>query len=460
MNNITFSFLNFINFTDLSYWTTKRFFAKELVFSKKHPLKFFGYFLEKITPKTEQIQDDKDYPIIGVRSYGMGAYINRISQGRNLKMKKYQLAEENHIIWCKVDTKNGAFGIVTSKLKNSYASSNMTLAKIDNSKITNEYLQLVFRSKKIQQYLDSFVSGTTNRKYIKIDELLSKIQIPLPEIKQQEIIVKKYNDKIKLAQEQEQKAQDLENDIEKYLFKELNVSIEPDNIEDYHKSLISFIDLKTLSRWGVEYLINKKSDSSLLKSKTMPMKRLGDIVEIDPKNNFSSLDKDLEMSFIPMPCISDEYGEIIKLEDGVNEKSKGYTRFQEGDLIWAKITPCMQNGKSAILKGLKNGYGYGSTEFYVIRNSNPKVCIDYIYHILRTKLVRQNAMTYFTGSSGQQRVPKSYLQNLEIPLPEIKIQKSISDEIYMMKDKIKELKQQAEQNRIAAQKEFEKELFE
>ena len=174
MNNITFSFLNFINFTDLSYWTTKRFFAKELVFSKKHPLKFFGYFLGKISPKIEQIQDDVDYSIIGVRSYGMGAYINRISQGRNLKMKKYQLAEENHLIWCKVDTKNGAFGVVTSNLKNSYASSNMTLAKIDNSKITNDYLQLIFRSRKIQQYLDSFVSGTTNRKYIKIDELLSK----------------------------------------------------------------------------------------------------------------------------------------------------------------------------------------------------------------------------------------------------------------------------------------------
>ena len=182
MNNITFSFLNFINFTDLSYWTTKRFFAKELVFSKKHPLKFFGYFLEKISPKIEQIQDDVDYSIIGVRSYGMGAYINRISQGRNLKMKKYQLAEENHLIWCKVDTKNGAFGVVTSNLKNSYASSNMTLAKIDNSKITNDYLQLIFRSRKIQQYLDSFVSGTTNRKYIKIDELLSKIQIPLPSL--------------------------------------------------------------------------------------------------------------------------------------------------------------------------------------------------------------------------------------------------------------------------------------
>ena len=105
------------------------------------------------------------------------------------------------------------------------------------------------------------------------------------------------------------------------------------------------------------------------------MKKLGDIVDIDPKNDFASLDKNLEMSFIPMPCISDEYGEVIKLEAGVNEKSKGYTRFQEGDLIWAKITPCMQNGKSAILKGLKNGYGYGSTEFYAIRNSNPKFAL-------------------------------------------------------------------------------------
>lgn len=460
MNNITFSFLKFVNFTDLSYWTTKRFFAKELVFSKKHPLKLFGYFLEKISPKTEHIQDSKTYPIIGVRSYGIGAYINRISLGKNLKMKKYQLAEENHLIWCKVDTKNGAFGIVTSNLKNSYASSNMALAKINNSRITNEYLQLIFRSKKIQQYMDSFVSGTTNRKYIKIDELLSKIQIPLPDIEQQKIIVKKYNDKIKHAEEQEQKVKDIESNIEQYLFKELDINIEINNQKNENKNILSFIDLKTLSRWGVEYLINKKSEVSLLKSKTIQMKKLEDIVDIDPKNDFASLDKKMEMSFIPMNCISDEYGGIIKLEDGINEKSKGYTKFQDGDLIWAKITPCMQNGKSAILKGLKNGYGYGSTEFYVIRNSNPNICIDYIYHILRTNLVRQNAITYFTGSSGQQRVPKSYLQSLEIPLPDKNKQISISNEIYKMKAQIKRLKQQSEQNRISAQEEFEKELFE
>ena len=191
MASVIFQHLKFINFKDMSYWTTKRFFAKELTFSKKYPLKLFGYFLEKITPKIEQIKDEKNYPIIGVRSYGLGAYINRISLGKNLKMKKYQLAEENHLIWCKVDTKNGAFGIVTSNLRDSYASSNMALAKIDNSKITNEYLQLIFRSKKIQQYLDSFVSGTTNRKYIKIDELLSKIQIPLPSLEMQKEFVNK-----------------------------------------------------------------------------------------------------------------------------------------------------------------------------------------------------------------------------------------------------------------------------
>ena len=225
MASVIFQHLKFINFKDMSYWTTKRFFAKELTFSKKYPLKLFGYFLEKITPKIEQIKDEKNYPIIGVRSYGLGAYINRISLGKNLKMKKYQLAEENHLIWCKVDTKNGAFGIVTSNLRDSYASSNMALAKIDNSKITNEYLQLIFRSKKIQQYLDSFVSGTTNRKYIKIDELLSKIQIPLPSLEIQKEFVNKYNDKIKLAEEQEAKALQLENDIEKFLFEILGLKI-------------------------------------------------------------------------------------------------------------------------------------------------------------------------------------------------------------------------------------------
>lgn len=455
MNNVTYPHLKFINFSDLFLWDFKRYASNNISSTKYNIVKLSDYIQEENIKIKPFENPDENYEILGVNNK-TGLFDAYIEKGSKIN-QPYKVVKDGFLAYNPYRVNVGSIGLKTEQQKYKYISPAYVVFSCKKG-LLPEFLYILFRTNKFNELIRENTTGSV-RQTLSFTSM-GNIKIPLPSLGIQKEFVKKYNDKIKLAQEQEQKAQDLENDIEKYLFKELNVSIEPDNIEDYHKSLISFIDLKTLSRWGVEYLINKKSDSSLLKSKTMPMERLGDIVEIDPKNNFSSLDKDLEMSFIPMPCISDEYGEIIKLEDGVNEKSKGYTRFQEGDLIWAKITPCMQNGKSAILKGLKNGYGYGSTEFYVIRNSNPNVCLDYIYHILRTKIVRQNAMTYFTGSSGQQRVPKSYLQNLEIPLPEIKIQKSISDEIYMMKDKIKELKQQAEQNRIAAQKEFEKELFE
>ena len=455
MNNVAYPHLKFINFSNLFLWDFKRYASNNISSTKYNIVKLSNYIQEENIKIKPFENPDENYEILGVNNK-TGLFDAYIEKGSKIN-QPYKVVKDGFLAYNPYRVNVGSIGLKTEQQKYKYISPAYVVFSCKKG-LLPEFLYTLFRTNKFNELIRENTTGSV-RQTLSFTSM-GNIKIPLPSLDIQKEFVKKYNDKIKHAEEQGQKAQDLENDIEKYLFKELNVSIESDNIEDYHKSLISFIDLKTLSRWGVEYLINKKSDSYLLKSKTMPMKRLGDIVEIDPKNSFSSLDKDLEMSFIPMPCVSDEYGEIIKLEDGVNEKSKGYTRFQEGDLIWAKITPCMQNGKSAILKGLKNGYGYGSTEFYVIRNSNPKVCLDYIYHILRTKIVRQNAMTYFTGSSGQQRVPKSYLQNLEIPLPDKNKQELISNEIYKMKAQIKELKQQAEQNRIAAQEEFEKELFE
>lgn len=456
-----YKYLKLINFSNVLYWAVSRFQEKELILTNKYPHKPFGYFLSKITTTKEQIKDENSYRIIGVRSYGLGAYINRTVYGKELTMRTYQLTEENQLLWCKVDTKNGAFGIVTKEMANSYASSNMALAEIDNSKILNEYLQLIFTSVKFTKYLDTFVSGTTNRKYIKQDELLSKIKIPLPKtLEEQKKIIDKYNEKIKLAEIQERRAIDFEKEAEEYLFHTLKIQILKKKQEEKNQKYLKFVNLKDLTRWGVKFLSKTSQSVNFLHSEKYQMKKLGRIVEIDPRTDFSNMDDDCEMSFLPMQCISDEYGEIIEQKKGIKSKSKGYTKFKEGDLIWAKITPCMQNGKSAIATNLLNGYGYGSTEFYVIRNYDKNVDLNFIYHILRTNIVRQVATSYFTGSAGQQRVPKSYLENLEIPLPDIEIQEEISYKLYEIKSEIKLLKQQAEVNRKLAKEEFEKELFE
>lgn len=455
MNNIAYPHIKFINFSDLFLWDFKRYASNNISSTKYKVVKLSDYIHEENLKIKPFENPEEEYEILGVNNK-TGLFDAYIEKGSKIN-QPYKIVKNGFLAYNPYRVNVGSIGLKTEQQKYKYISPAYVVFSCKKG-LLPDFLYILFRTNKFNELIRENTTGSV-RQTLSFTSM-GNIKIPLPSIDIQKDFVKRYNEKIKLAEEQEFKALQLENDIEQFLFSELDVDKQTKENEIQNKNLLSFTDLKKLSRWGVEYLKTQKSDNTLLKSRTIPMKKLGSILEIDPKNNFSALNEDLEMSFIPMQCISDENGEIIKLENGINKKSKGYTRFKEGDLIWAKITPCMQNGKSAILKGLKNGYGYGSTEFYVIRNLNSNICLDYIYHILRTKLVRQDAVKYFTGSSGQQRVPKSYLQNLEIPLPDFDKQKNISNQIYTIKMEIKNLKQEAEQNRITAQEEFEKELFE
>ncbi len=107
------------------------------------------------------------------------------------------------------------------------------------------------------------------------------------------------------------------------------------------------------------------------------------------------------------------------------EVRKGYTYFAEGDVLFAEITPCMQNAKHAIAQDLIDGFGFGSTEFHVIR-PNDTVAAEWILHFILQPRVLQEATKHFTGAVGQQRVPEDYLRELEIPLPPLSEQKRIA----------------------------------
>jgi type I restriction enzyme S subunit len=104
---------------------------------------------------------------------------------------------------------------------------------------------------------------------------------------------------------------------------------------------------------------------------------------------------------------------------------KGYTYFGEGDVLFAKITPCMQNGKHAIARGLTDGIGFASTEFHVIR-PGPRVLAEWIHAFIRQPEVLEAATRTFTGTVGQQRVPDEFLTALEIPLPPLPEQRRIA----------------------------------
>lgn len=174
-------------------------------------------------------------------------------------------------------------------------------------------------------------------------------------------------------------------------------------------------------------------------SNAYPSFDLGQLVYINPPVLFDGISDNDEISFIPMESIDENNGIIKTLKTISFSKIKGFTKFQEGDLLWAKITPCMQNGKSAIACNLINGIGCGSTEFYVLRPKSDNVLIEYIHYILRDKRILESAQNSFGGSAGQQRVSSSYLKSIKIPLPPIEVQQQIVD-IYLTANKANQAK--------------------
>ncbi|MBO5109550.1 MAG: restriction endonuclease subunit S [Clostridia bacterium] len=104
------------------------------------------------------------------------------------------------------------------------------------------------------------------------------------------------------------------------------------------------------------------------------------------------------------------------------EVKKGFTYFQNGDVLFAKITPCMENGKGAIARNLKNGIGFGSTEFHVLRPIPDVVLGEWLYYLLSWTDFRKEAEKNMTGSAGQKRVPKSFLENYQVVVPSLDIQ--------------------------------------
>ncbi|MBO6506819.1 MAG: restriction endonuclease subunit S [Kordiimonadaceae bacterium] len=151
--------------------------------------------------------------------------------------------------------------------------------------------------------------------------------------------------------------------------------------------------------------------------------------EVNPRIVKSSIPDELPVSFVPMHAVGAGDGTIMVNETRpAGEVKKGFTAFLEGDVLFAKITPCMENGKMAVVPELCNGFGFGSTEFHVLR---PKPGIDakYLYYFVSSQSFRSEAERNMTGAVGQRRVPTAYLKECRIPVAPLHLQKGIVAEI-------------------------------
>ena len=450
--------LHFTRFANMSKWS-----ANASVFDGTkvtYPLVKLSKVLTRMKEPVV-IQDDIQYKRVTVRLYGQGVLQRDQVIGKDIGTKRQFVAHAGQLIISRIDARNGAFGIVPEELEGAIVTNDFWLFDVHDA--LPQYLMLVMSSELFQKYWQAQSSGTTGRQRVGEDDFLQS-KIALPSIKEQQALLDKYNTGMKKADQAEHQAQMLNDNIDGYIM-EYTDCTEIANMP-MSSSLLKVKAFSKMVNWGAKLNANAASPKELFLSKQYKNIALSAISEVNPTTTYPEELANKSITFLPMECVSDVYGEIADKYCGRISTSKGYTRFQENDILWAKITPCMQNGKCAVARDLENGYGYGSTEYHVIRANTDKVLPEYLYCFLRTQLVRKVAQTYFSGSAGQQRVGADFLENLNIPLLPIRsddksqmTQETMVKQVFEVKSKIKALRKEAESLRQRAKKEFEEAVF-
>lgn len=171
---------------------------------------------------------------------------------------------------------------------------------------------------------------------------------------------------------------------------------------------------------------------------------LADIAEVNPKK--IEAEQDIIAGFVPMSHAPTNYNGKLEFEEKTwGEIGKSYTNFKNDDVIFAKVTPCFENGKAAIVKDMPNNIGAGSSEFYVLRARNQEIPASYLLGIIKTRKFMQEGAENMTGAVGLRRVPRAFVESFPLILPPLAEQKIIADKLDILLAQVDSAKARLEQ---------------
>ena len=327
---------------------------------------------EKIKPTDFQ---ETEFTVLGVSNQA-GVFINEKLKGEDIKQTYYKVYK-NQFCYNPYRINVGSIGFCEFDIQNQIISGAYNVFGCNESELNPKYLDALFKTKKFLLFVNDKANGGVRMDF-KI-EYMQEWQIPLPPI-------------------------DVQNEIVERIEKQKQIIEGAEKIE-----VVRDIDFDLYTNFETKYI--------------------DEFAELNPNKNIKISDEDM-VSFVPMEAVDELYGAIRNPQERqLREVNKGYTYFSNGDVIFAKITPCMENGKIAIIENLINGIGFGSTEFHVFRLKPEKAIPKFLYYFLRTKRFRELAKEKMTGSSGHKRVPESFLKEFNWPIPSLETQYQIVEKL-------------------------------
>ncbi|MBN1970830.1 MAG: restriction endonuclease subunit S [Candidatus Delongbacteria bacterium] len=444
MEVIEKTYLKSTSFQLLQNWSVRYLLESRFSYNEKFELVTIGSFLRKSSNKTK-IEKGKLYQRVTVKINNGGVIPRDTEFGENIGTKIQFEIKPGQFLMSKIDARNGAFGLVPADLDGAIVTNDFPVFDVDNSKVMPEFLVLITTTKEFIQFAQSCSSGTTNRQRIDIESFLN-VKIPLPTLTEQKRIVDSYNIKIIQAEELEEKAKNLEEDIEEYFYAELGYK-KDDKINHKNFRTISY---SKLARWDFK-------EVSTLISK-YPIIKVRDLVQsistgtTPPTSNKEYFENGKIQFYTPADLGQEKY--LNNAERKVTSlaiKNKKARQFNRGTLLFVGIGSTV--GKVGIVN---NEFAASNQQITGLTFHPDNVSLEYVYYYFY----------YFkhitTKEKTQATIPivnQDKILNIPIPFPNKEVQIRISEEISKRKVTVKELKENSYKTKNAAIKDFRNEIF-
>lgn len=321
--------------------------------------------------EAHSVEAESTYRIAGVYSFGRGMFWRQPTAGAGTNYKTLFKVKTGQAIMSKLFGWEGAFAVVPSEFDGAYVSPEFPTFTLAPDRLDRGYLQAILRWPDFYRSLTT--TGMGDRRQRVSPQAFLTTEIPLPPLDEQRRIAARIRDVERLRSQITERSRS---------------SVEP------------------AVTGAVERAVGRLEDEG------WKVRRIGDVAEVNPKRQ--RVVDSADAHFVPMAAVDDRSGSIARPEVcNVSEVSRGYKQFLRGDVIFARITPCMQNGKAAVFEPPDDVVaGYGSTEFHVMRPH--AVSPAWLHTWVRRSVFRREAMTAFTGTAGQQRVPADFLRDARI----------------------------------------------
>lgn len=385
-----------------------------------------------------EIKDDELYNRLTIKTKNQGVFLRDQVKGANIGTKKQFMAKSGQFIVSKIDAMNGAFGILPKTIKQAVITGNFWAYDIVDDIINIEWFNLFVSLPNFIQLCSEFSSGTTHRKYLDENKFLN-YEIEIPSLSKQQIAIKKYNEKRRIVDKflkeiaVQQRYTDmlrqsiLQQAIEGKLCKQ-NPDDEPasvllDKIKEEKKKLVE--DGKIRKQKELPPISDYEKPFELPQG--WEWSSLGSLYEINPRNDSVP---NADVSFIPMKRIESGFTNCHSMEKRKwIDIKKGFVHIKNNDIGVAKITPCFENRKSVIFKNLYNGIGAATTELYVLRDNTNILLNQFVLYCIKSNRFITNGVLTYTGTAGQQRVSRCFIENYLIAIPPLQEQHRIVEKV-------------------------------